>query len=176
MRAPRSGCPRNSPRDSAFALRPRPLVGRARRTAADPHWTAAYAPATSDTECSTDGGERGSELRAGVAISPATPANPAAARPSPTCGWIMTRFGTSQSSRARWSFRKRQGEPELAFRRPAAGSPLHSCRGLGGSGCSHRRWLLRHRTRSHQIPLRTIAGPTTWCPIQSGACGLNLVC
>jgi predicted metalloprotease len=65
---------------------------------------AAIAPSSSPEVCSPDGGEQGSQLRAAVATSAATPANAAAVRSSPACGGMMTRFGTSLVNSIRMKF------------------------------------------------------------------------
>jgi hypothetical protein len=55
-------------------------------------------------ECSPDDGEQGSQLRAGVVTSRATPANATSVRSFPACGGTMTRFESSLVKSCRTRF------------------------------------------------------------------------
>src|SRR5215471_7564560 len=73
--------------------------------------------------CSLDGGEPDSQLRAGGATSPATPANEPAVRAVPACSRMMTRFAspgvTIRLDKVFGSHRRLWPKPGIALQRGA---------------------------------------------------------
>ena len=72
------------------------------------------------------------KLAVGVATSPATPADPAAVRPSPACGGMIARFGASQviSGRMEISVATRVSGAQLAQRRSSICATRSRCRSM----------------------------------------------